>query len=189
MSALENFLFDTPYWLLGLIAIAAAALLVAGNNRQDRRLVRAGLGALALAVLLGVTSFLVDTDREKVLKGTRRLVDAVERQDAPAIAALLHPDVAAPARMNKDTLVSEAVAAAKRYQLKSLTVLSLEAQELGVDYTTTFRVNTRSSAGVYENVPSDWQLVWTKSGDTWQVKQIKSLSPMLEPYIGSLRRP
>ena len=73
-----RFLFDTPWWFLaGLFAIAVT-LLISGNNRQDRALKLAGLAALTLAILLGILSYFVDTDMEKVLKRTRLMVSSVE---------------------------------------------------------------------------------------------------------------
>jgi 4-amino-4-deoxy-L-arabinose transferase-like glycosyltransferase len=87
----SELLFDTPWWLLALLAVAGAALFISGNARLEKRLKLAGLGLVAAAVLLLALSRLVDTDREKVEKQTRQLMAAVVQRDQQGVRRQLHP--------------------------------------------------------------------------------------------------
>src|SRR4051812_8114590 len=88
---MNDLIFDTPLWLLGLLVVVGAALWWSGNNRQDKTLKRLGLVVLLAGVLLGVVSYLVDTDKEGAARQTRQIVSAAERRDWDAFGKLLDP--------------------------------------------------------------------------------------------------
>src|SRR5688572_31859403 len=88
---MTDYLFDTPYWLLALLAVIGVAILVSANARQDKRLGGIGAAVLALGVVLALVSYFVQTDKEKALSRTRELVTAVEKKDTAALDRLLHP--------------------------------------------------------------------------------------------------
>ena len=57
------------------------------------RTLGAMLGGVALAVILAFLSYLLDSDREKVIKRTHGLVESVEKRDWARMATYLHPNV------------------------------------------------------------------------------------------------
>ncbi|MCS7035011.1 MAG: hypothetical protein NZ561_13615, partial [Phycisphaerae bacterium] len=105
---MERWLFETPWWLLVGVAVAACGLLWSGNQRQDRHLKRAGLFTLAAGIALSAVSLAVQTPREICLHQTRRWVSAVVAKDEAILDELLHPD-AGLARWNRDDIVAGAV--------------------------------------------------------------------------------
>ncbi len=167
---MTDLLFDTPWWLLGLLLIAGIALFVAGNNRQDRTLKRSSLGVLGLAILLAALSFFIDTDREKVIKRTRQLVQAVEKKDSATFASLLHPR-ASLFNMDKEELVSVASKAADNYHLTSINIGGLEAKTAPDGIVATFSAGAAVDSGAGAgNVPTTWEILWIKTPEGWMAK-------------------
>src|SRR3954465_11709461 len=121
-------LFETPWWLLTLVAIVAIALLVSGNNRQQNQLKLAGFIVLSLGIILAAVSFFVDTPREKALKGTRQFVRAVVDRDQAKLRSLLHPN-ASLLGWNKEDIVYGAKQYAEDFNLKDATITHLDADQ------------------------------------------------------------
>src|SRR5688572_12517632 len=96
--------FDTPWWLPALIAGVGAVLFWTGNKRQERNVRDTGLGFIAAAMLLMGVSYFVDTPREKVIKNTHALVNAVEQRQWPAMTALIDPKCTFDKYNNRDQL-------------------------------------------------------------------------------------
>lgn len=184
-----DYLFDTPLWLLGLLAITAVALWVSGNGRQEKRLQYAAYGLIAVAVALFLVSGFVDTDREKVAKRTRQVVEAVEKKDRAALARLLHPDVTL-MWMRKQQIVDRAGTAVDEFRLSNVRTTSLDTvqpnrAEVVVDVAVAATVE---SAG--RDAPTTWELVWARSGNEWLLRDIKAKRLPgidLETLIGRMR--
>src|SRR3954466_9699475 len=88
---MRDLLFDTPFWLLGVFVVLGIGLWFSGNARQEKRLQYAGYLSLLIAGVLALLSYVVDTDREIVVKRTRQIVEAVSKKDSAAALKLLHP--------------------------------------------------------------------------------------------------
>ena len=172
---MRDLLFDTPWWLLTLIGIAGIALFMSGNARQNKGLLRSGLVVLLLGILLAVVSYLVDTPREKVIKGTHTLVQAAVERDKTKLAASLHPN-ASLAGWNRQQIIDGAVVYADRFGLKSATITGMEVKEDNASqYTVTMRVIARFQGQnlPYDNVPTDWRLNWWEMPDgKWVLKDV-----------------
>ena len=110
---MEQWLFETPWWLLCAIAVAAVALLLSGNNRQNNRLKLAGVLVLAAGAGLWATSYFVETSREICMRQTRQWVSAVVAKDSTTIGNMLHSS-AGLAKWNRDDIVAGAVRAARQ---------------------------------------------------------------------------
>lgn len=166
--------FETPWWLLILIAIVAVALLVSGNNRQKNRLKVAGFVILSLGIILAAISFLVDTPREKALKGTREFVRAVVDRDPPKIRSLLHPS-ATLLGWNKEDIVYGAKQYADDFNLKDVTITQLEAEQDDSLVTVYLTVFSHHAGGKlpYDNINSSWQFNWMNTDNGWQLKDIR----------------
>jgi len=184
-----NYIYETPWWLPTGIALLGVILFVTGNNRVEKRLRLAGIIAVALAVLLAVVSFLLDSDREKVVKRTYALVDSVEKRDWNRMATYLHPNVAIVVFNGRDAVVNAAKNAAEYSDLKQVRVVSLDANVLPDQIIRdTLRVTTtlRDGTGL-----TDWVLEWEQVDGAWVVRTITPeggpgiTGGMLEDYIKS----
>lgn len=173
---MTDWIFDTPYWVLGVLVVGAIALFVAGNNRQDKPLKRLALAALGLAVLLAVVSYFVDTDREKVGKKTREFVGAVEKKDTATVERLLHPS-ADLRGMRKKEIVKAAGEAVDAYHLKDVRITSMDVRSTGDTIIAVIQVGANVEVGGFGgNAPSTWQLTWVKTELGWQLQTIDALN-------------
>lgn len=177
---MQDFLFDTPYWFLGLLGVTGAALWISGNSRQNKRLQQASFATLFLAVLLGTLSLLIDTDKEKVIKRTRQLISAVEKQDKSAAEKLLHPQVEL-GGLDKAAIVQRIGTAADEFHIKSISVTSITVEPSGPDLAAILTATANIDHSLWSGpVPSTWKMVWEKSGQDWLLRDI---TPINIPYV------
>jgi len=174
----QELLFDTPWWVLAIIVMVGAALFMSGNARQHKPTLRAGMGVILLGIVLGLVSYLVDTPREKVIKGTHKMVDAAVARDSTALGNYLHPN-ASLGGWNRQQIISGAVALADQFGLKSATITGMEVKQDGPGIiTVTMRVMARfqNQNTPYETAPTDWQLQWWQTSDgKWLLKSVDPL--------------
>lgn len=165
-----NYIYETPWWLPTGIALLGIILFVTGNNRVERRLRLAGMIVVALAIVLALVSFLLDSDREKVIKRNYALVDSVEKRDWSAMGTYLHANVAIVTFNGREVVVNAAKNAAEYSDLKQVRIVTLDATVLPDEtIRTTMRVNAnmREASGL-----TDWTLEWEKSDGVWVVRNI-----------------
>jgi hypothetical protein len=170
----RDLLFDTPWWLLMLIGVVAIALLVSGNARQNKPILRSGIFVLLFGIILAAVSYLVDTPREKVIKGTRALVNAAVRRDKATLNAELHPN-AALAGWKRQQIIDGAVDYADRFGLQSATITGMVVQEHPTMIVVSMRVLARFQGKnmPFDTVPTDWQLNWWEMPDgKWLLKDV-----------------
>ena len=172
---MRDFLFDTPYWLLGALGVVAVALWVSGNARQERRLQYTAYFVLLIAAALAILSRMVETDREVVTRQTREIVQAVEKKDSAAAQKLLHPR-ASLAEMNKQQIVDRIGTAADQFGIRGVRITSLEvaASPLAPEMTAALAATADLNANPYSGagVPSTWDLTWVKTADGWLLRDI-----------------
>jgi len=175
---MRDLLFDTPWWLLTLLGLVGIVLFMSGNARQHKGLLRAGIAVILLGVVLAVVSYLVDTPREKVIKGTRALVKAAVDRDKTTLNAELHPN-ASLAGWKRLQIIDGAVAYADQFGLKSATITGMEVkQDEPSMMTVTMRVVAQFSGkqAYFDTVPTDWQLTWWEtSNGQWLLKDVTPL--------------
>lgn len=189
---MSDFLFDTPYWFLGLLVVIAVGLWLSGNARQEARTKAAAFALLLLAVTLGLISYAVDTDKETVAKRTRQFVQAVEKRDKGAISDLLHPR-ASMLWMTKPDIIDKAATAADDYHLQGVRVSSLDVDqpnrnEIEANLSVSAHVETSGFGG---DAPSSWLLVWERTDRGWLLRDIKAKKLPgidLETLIGRSKR-
>lgn len=179
---MQDFLFDTPYWFLGLLGVIGAALWISGNGRQNDNLKRAALGVFLVAVVLALLSILIDTDKEKVIKRTHQLISAVEKQDQSTAAKLLHPQVQL-FEMDKTAILNRIATAASQFHIKSIRINSIDLQPVDRDLSAVMSATTDIDLPIWSGgVPSTWKMVWEKSDQGWLLRDI---SPINVPGIDS----
>ena len=164
-----NYIYETPWWLPTGIALLGVILLVTGNNRVDKRLRLAGIIVIALAVVLAVVSFLLDSPREKVIKRSYGLVESVEKRDWNRMGTYLHSNVAVVNLTGRELVISATKNAAEWSDLKQARILSLDATVLPDRIRVTMRVSGTIRDG---SLPTDWTLEWEKVDGAWVVSNI-----------------
>jgi hypothetical protein len=173
---MQDFFFDTPYWFLGLLGVIGAALWISGNSRQIDRLKQSSFAVILIAVLLGVVSLLVDTDKEKVIKRTHQLIAAVEKQDKTTAEMLLLPQVAL-GDMDKRALVERIGTASTDFHITSIHISSLTVEPSGPDLSVMLSATANVDHPLWSGpVPSSWKLVWEKSGNNWLLRDISPIN-------------
>jgi hypothetical protein len=81
--------FNLPAWLAVSLFVGGVVVFVVGNVRLKDGVRNAGVVIVLAAIAWVGVSYFVDTPLEKSIDRTHAIVDAVDRQDWPALAALL----------------------------------------------------------------------------------------------------
>lgn len=183
--AVTSMLFEDPLMLLlGLIGVAAV-LWALSRSRGDTRLMGGAMMALALALAIGVLSWLVETSREKLLARTNEFVKAVEAHDAASLNTMLTPD-ASVVGPNKRVWLTRAAfdlglqTFAKVYPDWDHRVIDANARQDRDDLAISrIRVRSKLSDANPTPVPSEWEFIWTREaqGD-WQIQEIRPIKIM-----------
>jgi hypothetical protein len=176
---MRDLLFDTPWWLPTSVLVVGVFLFITGNNRQEFRIRTLGMVVAALALVLAVVSYVVDTDREKSEKGTRALVKAVAARDWPTMQNLmaqrasLAVQAAGTVYANRDAVVEGAKMGVERFGLKVARITSMDSQQNQSMVTVTFDALTEQDTVPLIN--STWQMEWQKTADGMKVVRITNL--------------
>jgi len=171
---MQDFFFDTPLWMLGGLAVVGIALFMVGNNRTDATLRNVGLAVVGAGILLFLMSFFVDTNKEKCIKRSRQLVQAVQDRDWTTFEKLVSP------RCKVQILGSGVIyqtgkqlrnateIAADQFNLKSNSILGIEAQDTG-DFIK-IGINVLS-----DSLPTSWEMEWQDSDNGWQLTDLTAI--------------
>lgn len=177
----SDLLFDTPWWLPTIIIAVGLFAFLSGNKRTILKLRNAGLIVVGVGLLLVAVSYVVDTDKEKVVKRSRELVKDVEGREWDAAGKLMAPDIrftgAGRDYKTSEELITGARAATDAVGLNSATVTSVTPTVLGRTITTELHMFTDTNKLAGQQIPSTWQLTWEKRPDQgWVVTEIRLLS-------------
>jgi hypothetical protein len=166
-----NLIYETPWWLPTGLVIAGIVLLIAGNNRLDKRLMRSGLIGLLLGVIVATVSFMLESPRETVIRQTRSLVAAVENRDWKTMENLMQPDVSLADFKTRQAVLDAAKRYTERYRLKSVRITSIEAVNADPDIS----VILQAAADVLEgwSPPTNWKLDWERTDHGWRLASIE----------------
>lgn len=185
---MSELLFDAPWWLPALIAGLGVGLFIIGNNRQETRIRAAGIILIALAMLALGVSYLVDTPREQVIGKTRRLVQSVETRDWPTMTTLLDPRCSLEKYGNRDQIVKAAQEVCEQFNVKSIRITSLVAEQTDSLFTVTLNVLSEQDLTLGRPYPTSWQLGWQKSASGWLLRTIKVLESRQPGSQAEVRR-
>jgi hypothetical protein len=179
---MSDYLFDTPFWLPLIIAAVGVFLFITGNRRQEAKVRTTGVGVVALAALLAVVSYVVDTDREKMEKRSRELVASFVARDWARFESLVDPKASllvggGTVFADRRQIVDAARAAQDRDAFQSITVRSVDADEPDRGYVTT-RLELLSFQEATQGRPfnSTWEFEWAKGPDNaWALTQVRAI--------------
>jgi hypothetical protein len=175
-----DLLFDQPWWLPTTIIIVGVALFISGNRRQVTRLRNSGAALVLAAVLLMLISFFVETDKEKCLRQTHELVNAVVAGDWTHFTSLLDPKVrlgimSTTIYANRQDLLKGAQDGTQKYGLKAVHVLSIDAKQTQSLITVDMKVITEQDFAEGHPLPSSWELEWQQTDSGWKMDRLTCL--------------
>jgi len=169
---MTDLLFDTPWWLPAVLAVAGITLFWTGNRRQKAGPRNAGVVVLGLMIALVLVSWLVDTQKEKCVKMARQIVTAAEQRDAAAIKPLLNAQTTVNNRIHgPDAIAAAAATAANGYDLQSLTILSTTPNQAQTVITVQMRVLAQSKS--YRPTTVDCEFQWNQTSEGWYLQNIE----------------
>lgn len=182
--ALTHYLLESPWFAVVGLALGGAIALVV-LNRQGRASLGAGimLVGFALAVLLAVVAYLVETQRERLIRQTRELVTRTAAADTAALRPMLSERVnvvsALPLTLpvDKETLLDRV-----RQELGEAHPIaehSTGGEQASIDGVNTARTQLRVWVQLHRDqaitgapIGSWWRIDWRKEGDEWRVATI-----------------
>ena len=184
---MNDLVFDTPWWLPTVIAIAGAWMLTDGNRRGRDGLRNAGAAVFLAAVALVAVSFFVDTDKETCLKRTGALVDSVEKQDWPRFASLLDDNTSFAGYSGKSEMVDGAKRSAALIGLKKAYVTSKTARQTDTLITVAFDAASEQDMPPYP-VRSSWEVDWQQRGERWLLYRVTLVAVNGQPADAAVGR-
>lgn len=183
---LAHYLFENPWPAAVFLLVVAALLLFVGNSRGRARegaLLAGALAALA-AACIGL-SFLVTTERERLVAEMRRLIAATATADTDALAPMLASDVSLTVlgrQFPEDkpgilALVRRYMGGEVRVREHTLTEVTAHVDRLGAGQTLGRVRVSADVAGMSEvGNRSWWRVTWRKAGDgRWNAVHIEGL--------------
>jgi HAMP domain-containing protein len=180
VNGFYELIFHTHWWLPAGIAVFGVVLFWTGNHRLEARVRTAGLIAVALAVVLGVVSYLVDTDLERAVDRSRELTRSVERHDWEKMRNILDKNTsvgvlgAKTVYANRDKIVQGAQDGVDLFGLQKVRILSMDGQQDQSRITVTMDVLTEQTQNP-PTLPSSWQFDWDQTTNGIVLRRITCL--------------
>ncbi len=157
------------------------AVFIMGNNRVDKTTRSVGIGLMALACLMLLVSWLVETSKEKCIRRTRELVAAVEQRDFAKVGTLITPRITVKivtggnVYNNKEQMLRGLEDGVNKFDVKSARILSIEA----IDHVDFIRVPitvyTEQSNAFMPAMTTSWHIDWQEMKDGWQVAELTAV--------------
>ncbi|MGD0464362.1 MAG: hypothetical protein ABSB74_17910 [Tepidisphaeraceae bacterium] len=180
MAAFADLLFYAAWWLLAVMAAGGIFALIAGLRRLDKNLQRLGIALILVAAIVAALRLVFPTDREKMEKRSRQLVQAVDHQDWNALGVLLDPNTVVGFKAHvvaagRDAIVASIKENCDRYTLRSVWVIGIESQQTQTLITVPLVVYSTQDVTQGRPVTSTWQLDYQQSGEQWILEKITLL--------------
>ncbi|MFI5378916.1 MAG: hypothetical protein ACHRHE_06450 [Tepidisphaerales bacterium] len=177
LTPLYNFFAEIPWYIPATLLLGGAVMWWTGNARLDRKMKRAGAAAFLAALLLMLVSWLLVSDRERVMGQTRQLVKAVEARDWAGAGLNMHPRVIAFSVHGREDVIDAMRLGAEWIELKSATITNLSTRPENSGLTVVLQVF--STAKSEASVPTSWELNWEFIDGRWQLVEIRGLDGSL----------
>ena len=169
---MASLLFDAPYWLLILLALAGAVTFYLGLNRQEQNLRTAGFALFGAAAVLLVLRFTVETDEKRVEKQARMLIAAISRNDWAAARPYLKRAHLAETAVSGEELTKYGESCYSLYGLTDVQLNSVDVQRNPNIITANISVTSHHKGIYVDTVPSRWKLEYPKGADGWSLTEI-----------------
>jgi len=184
---MEDYLFDTPIWLLIVLGGAGLLFLWAGffrSERKDKLLGGVGIALLLIGGTLFVLSRVVETDKEQVVRRSRELVAALEAKDWPTLTEHLTPTAEVIHDGQAICTGREDILEKAKYYMNlagspTLKVSKVEPHPTtGNTYTTEVSVYVQTEKGP-QLVVTD--VTWKRDGKIWSAQEINVKQMGVQP--------
>lgn len=182
----ERWLFENPWPLvIGLCAAAVVIFFISNARAGAARGVQLAMVLIALAAGSVLSSFLVTTERERLITQTERLIAATATADTPELAPMLASDVSLtvldrPFSADKDGilgLVTRYMGGQIRVKEHSTSGASAHVTRSG-NGQSLIRVRVVADAAGFSDTPnrSWWRITWRKNAEgEWTAVHIEGL--------------
>ncbi len=183
MDAIRSHLFENPLYLYITLAVVELAAAGVWYSRRDRKSALALLPAPVLAVAIGLTAWLVRTDREEIAAVIQAVGAAVERRDLAAVGEHVDANCRSPGSgrtvIGKDELMAIARAALARWTVTEIRLRNIETELAGANATTLIdsRVFARSDRFGQQVRDIGWQLQWARRPAGWKITRLAVTYP------------
>ncbi len=171
---MSEWFFETPWWLPTFIAGVGAVLLWSGNNRRDRKLLRYGFSLLAAAILLSLISYFVDTEKEKAVRQTDRLIASINKQDWKTFRSILSPDASFALYDNADQITDAARRGVTEWSVNSIRIFHQRVTQNADQITV--EIDTLAFVQKDQPVRSTWSFDFEQSGKQRLLYRITPIS-------------
>lgn len=181
-TAAERYLFENPWPLTLILAVATAALAWKGLTGGDRRLLYGAAGSAAAAAVVWALSALVTTPAERAVEIVRAVVGHAERGetgymlDAFSAKALMHYGRPENPGRPMDEIRAAIATLDGRYRILSNRVTQLEGTtESDQAATVLLTCVTEVQEGLGDTPNSWWFRVAEQYDGTWKIERIAFL--------------
>ncbi|MBX3364563.1 MAG: hypothetical protein KF866_07340 [Phycisphaeraceae bacterium] len=187
-SLVPHLVFENPWPIVGVLMVSAAVVWFGLRFRLGERRAALCAGVLLLgAGAMWAISHRVKTDREHVIEGTRKLIDAIARPQPEIVRTLTAPGGWARAyrRWERDELIDMIEFAARnegRYTVggSSFAVRSYRVREIRAEVRSQriarTQVNVVGETDSGPPTPTWFELDWDKGDDgVWRVRSVELL--------------
>ncbi len=180
----EHLLFESPLPLiLALLALALGLVIIAFRRVSVRHLL-AGAGLAVLAAVVALLAMLVTTEREKVDRLTRELIEATAPLNSPRVRSIIEPDAnIVDVDGTRFTSIEDGLARLMLYQSRgaglSHYITSLTAQTDETEYARTAVTIFSSTdiSGQPSYARTQWLLTWHRDASgQYHVSEVRWIS-------------
>jgi hypothetical protein len=181
--SMTHLLFESIMLPAGLALGGFVLLVLIGRNMEHRRRGRIWLIWMVSVVGLFLLQKLVVTDREVLTGELRRLVRAVETQDAATIGIVIDDSYAYDGQTHK-TLMDWIRGRLDRMSISGTMLTSVQvAMEDGrAEMNLTAMARVGDGSGMGGTLTSAWRLVWRKTGEeTWRIVELSPVKIAGQP--------
>jgi hypothetical protein len=173
MDALQQELFERPFWIYIALAVVELALISMWFHRRHRPLLLWMLVPVALAGVVTLMAAIVETDREEIQRITGEIAEAISANEPGRIVPYLDEQFTADIEpglvLTRDSVERAARDILAEYKVEKVNIgrvdLTIE------DGRASMEVNTKIffSEGMY---PVTWNIVWIKHPDGWRIRRV-----------------
>ena len=159
---MPEFVANPPWYLPVALALVAVVLLFQGNNRQTKRLKWVGLALAVAAAGIFAVGHVFESGREKALRLTREIPEAIDRRDWKRFAGALDPKARFHFYTGRDELVHGTQQTVERVDVKNITVSGIELADEPGGYVTNFMATADIGTASYR-LPTNWRFYFAKN--------------------------
>jgi len=173
LTKLYNFFAEIPWFISASLLLGGAVLWWTGNSRLDRQIKRIGLTAFLAAMVLILVSWLLVSDRERVMGLTKQFVKAIEARDWRQMEGLMHPKVMVVSISGQEAVGRTIRSGVEGIELKSVTITRLSTRPETDVFTVVLGVY--SNARPEFSLATTWEFDWAYIDHRWQLVEIRGL--------------